>query len=208
MHLEARANNPDEANPVAMKANAAAFKIKTDEDAAKAKALEQKARVAETKAEEFLAKVEASSTNMVTAQNPTHMTTVKQILRWLAVLPGAFAAMIFVNIINGFTVAVIFPQVVDDACKSLFGSLAFVLAAYYIAPKGKFVTAVVVATAYCAVGTFAILVALRSGDTKYSGWTMIIMAVISIIASVVACLFAKSFEDNAQKESLEQTKRS
>ncbi len=62
MHLEARASNPDEPNPVAAKAKADAFKAKTADDATKAKALEQKARVAETKAKEFLAKVEAYST--------------------------------------------------------------------------------------------------------------------------------------------------
>ncbi len=56
MLLEARANNPGATDPVVAKAKAANFRAKADEDATKAKALEQKARVAETKAKEFLAK--------------------------------------------------------------------------------------------------------------------------------------------------------
>jgi hypothetical protein len=62
MLLEDRASNPAEANPVAAKAKAAAFRAKATENATKAKLLEQKARVAETKAEVFLAKAKSAET--------------------------------------------------------------------------------------------------------------------------------------------------
>jgi hypothetical protein len=118
----------------------------------------------------------------------------KSILRWIAVLPGAVVAMIVVNIINGFTVAVIFPEIVDEVCKAWFGSLAFVLAAYYIAPVGKAVTAIVVATTYCAIGLFAMVLDIRSGQPHHPAWFQITTALISVTASVLACALVYSFE--------------
>jgi hypothetical protein len=59
-NLEARASNPASPNYVAAKAEAAAFKAKSDEAATKAKVLEQKATVAKTKAEVFLCKAETA----------------------------------------------------------------------------------------------------------------------------------------------------
>jgi len=77
----------------------------------------------------------------------------KNILRWIAILPGSFIAMILANFLNALTFGFVLPDAVDQIFKSWFGSLAFVGAAHYIAPKGKFVTAIVVASAYCAKRT-------------------------------------------------------
>jgi hypothetical protein len=122
----------------------------------------------------------------------------KNLLRWIAVLPGAVAAMILVNALNGLTVAMIFPVLIDECCKAWFGSLAFVLAAYYIAPKGKFLTAVVVASSYCAIGLFAVLVNIRSGHSDHPIWLQILTAILTVLASVLACTIAWSLDHEKQ----------
>jgi hypothetical protein len=60
MLLQDRAANPNEADYVAAKTKAVAFKAKAAEDANKAKLLEQKATVAKTKAEALLGKAKAA----------------------------------------------------------------------------------------------------------------------------------------------------
>ncbi len=54
MLLEERATNPAEPDPVAIKARAAAFKVKVAESATAAKMLQEQAKIAEAKAEVFL----------------------------------------------------------------------------------------------------------------------------------------------------------
>jgi hypothetical protein len=131
----------------------------------------------------------------------------KNILRWIALLPGAFAAMILANIINAQTVGVFTIGLIDECSKAWFGSLAFVLAAYYIAPKGKVVTAIVVATAYCAIGTFAVVIDLRSDAPHHPFWTQIITVVLSIVASVAGCGFAYCWEKDKISEKLKESQR-
>jgi putative Ca2+/H+ antiporter (TMEM165/GDT1 family) len=132
---------------------------------------------------------------------------VKNTFRWILVLPGAIAAMILVNTLNGLTVAMIFPDFIDEVCKSWFGSLAFVMTSYYIAPNGKVVTAIVVATAYCAIGLFAVVIALRSGESHHPAWIEITTTIISIIASVLACLIVYSFDKDKKSQSLKESQR-
>jgi hypothetical protein len=60
--LEWRADDPFTANPAAAKAYAASFKAKATEDASKSKQFEQNARIAETKAQLFIAKAKAAET--------------------------------------------------------------------------------------------------------------------------------------------------
>ncbi|HZM05056.1 MAG TPA: hypothetical protein VFC44_18805 [Candidatus Saccharimonadales bacterium] len=120
-------------------------------------------------------------------------------IRWILILPGAVAAMILVNIINGWTVAVIFPDFVDDCCKSWFGSLAFVCGAAYIAPKGKAITAIVIATAYCSFGLFGVVMSLRSGHADHATWWEILMTVLTVFASVVACMLVWSMDKHKQR---------
>lgn len=124
----------------------------------------------------------------------------KTILRWIAVIPGSVAAMLVVNIINGFTVAFIFPDVVDEICKAWFGSLVFVMAAHSIAPRGKFVTALVIGTLYAGCGTMAVLIDIRSPHPQHAVWLQILTTVISIAATVFACCLSHAMEkDSAQK---------
>ena len=115
--------------------------------------------------------------------------------------------MILVNALNSLTVGMALPDFIDQCLKSWFGSLAFVGAAYYIAPKGKVVTAIVVATAYCAIGAFAVLLALRSGEAGHPAWVEITMIAISVVASVLACLMAISFENHKKSESLKESQK-
>ena len=122
-------------------------------------------------------------------------------------MPGAFAAMILVNILNGLTVAIIFPDFIDEVCKSWFGSLDFVMAAYYIAPSGKVVTAIVVATTYCAIGIFAVVINLRSGQPDHPAWIEITTTVITVVASVLACMMAYSFDKEKESQSLKESQR-
>jgi hypothetical protein len=128
------------------------------------------------------------------------------VLRWIAILPGAFA-MLLVNTLNALTFGFFLPDFIDQCFKSWFGSMAFVGSAYYIAPKGKVVTTIVVASAYCAIGTFAVLVALRSGQVGHPAWVEITMIVISVIASLLACLVAISFENDKKSESLKEAEK-
>ena len=131
----------------------------------------------------------------------------KIILRWIAVLPGAVAAMILVNIINGLTVGEFTTGFLNESSKAWFGSLAFVGAAYYIAPKGKVVTAIVVATAYCAIGVFAVVIDLESDAPHHPFWLQIITAVLSVVASALACVLAYSFDKDARSEKLKESQR-
>jgi uncharacterized membrane protein len=129
----------------------------------------------------------------------------KAILRWIAVLPGALAAMILVNILNSLTVGEFTTGFLDECSKAWFGSLAFVLAAYYIAPKGKVVTAIVVATAYCAIGTFAVVIDLRSDAPHHPFWIQVITTALSILASVFACGLAYHFEKEKNTKKFRET---
>ena len=128
----------------------------------------------------------------------------KNVLRWISLLPGCFAAMILVNFINAMTFGFVLPDFVDQCLKSWFGSIGFVLAAYYIAPNGKFLTTIVVASAYCAIGTFAVTIALQSGVAHHPAWLEITTTVISIVASVLACIMCHSFESEKKSESLKE----
>jgi phosphatidylglycerophosphate synthase len=126
------------------------------------------------------------------------------VLRWIAVLPGAFAAMILVNTLNALTFGFVLPDFIDQCVKSWFGSMAFVGAVYYIAPKGKVVTTIVVATAYCAFGIFGVLMALRLGEAGRPVWVEITMIVISVAASVLTCLMCREIEQQKVSESLKE----
>ena len=131
----------------------------------------------------------------------------KNIFRWLAVLPGAFVAMILVNTLNALTFGFVLPDFFDECLKSWFGSMAFVGAAYYIAPKGKVITAIIVATAYCALGIFGVLAALNHGEAAHPAWVEITMIIISVAASVLACLIAVSIENDLKSESLKKAEQ-
>lgn len=131
----------------------------------------------------------------------------KNVLRWIFVLPGALLAMILTNILNGLTVSAIFPYFVGEISKSWFGSLVFVMTVYYIAPKGKVVTAVVVATAYCAVGTFAVLVALGSGEAGHPAWLEVTTAIISVAAAVLGCLIVHEQEKHKSSDALKESQK-
>ena len=131
----------------------------------------------------------------------------KTVLRWIGVLPGAILVMLLVNTINALTTGIIFPETVDAICKSWFGSLAFVLAAYYIAPKGKVVTAIVIATAYCVNGTLALFIQLKTGPTEYPAWLLIVSGIITILASISGCILAYCFDKEKQTELLKESQK-
>lgn len=113
--------------------------------------------------------------------------------------------MILVNIINGLTAAIIFPDTVDECCKAWFGSIAFVLAAYYIAPTGKTITAIVVASVYCGIGVFAVLVGWHENRLTHSLWLTIITTVITVLASIFACYYANSLEEETKSNLLKES---
>ncbi len=123
------------------------------------------------------------------------------VLRWIAVLPGAFLAMLIVNTINSFTVAYIFPDFFDECSKAWFGSIAFVAAPGYIAPKGKFVTSLVIGTVYCTLGALGVWFDLRAGIHEHPFWRQILWLGLSIAGSVVGCALAHVLESE-KKDSL------
>lgn len=122
----------------------------------------------------------------------------KPFLRWLAVVPGAIAAMVAVNILNTYAIAWWAPDSLNESIKAWFGSMGLVVAAYYIAPKGKFITSVVVATAYCAIGTFAALLSIKGGESKNPAWLVMVTTALSLGASAVACMVTFSMEKETQ----------
>jgi hypothetical protein len=111
----------------------------------------------------------------------------KNALRWIAVLPGAFLAMLVVNTINWFTAEYVLPDTLDQIGKAWFGSIAFVMAAGYIAPKGKFITSVVVASAYSAIGIFAVILAIANHVQSHPIWLEILTTIVCVFAAVVGC---------------------
>jgi hypothetical protein len=131
----------------------------------------------------------------------------KNILRWIALLPGAVLGMVLANTFNSLTLGFVLPDAIDQICKSWFGSLGFVGAAYYIAPKGKIITTIVVATSYCAIGTFAVVVAIRSGDAGHPAWLEIVNVIVSIAASALVCMVAFDYENDKKSESLKESQR-
>jgi tetratricopeptide (TPR) repeat protein len=79
LRLEARAQNPAEANPAAVKARAAILKVKATEDTTAAKTLEEKARRGEAGAEMFLAKVRLAAAEAQKVGSPVQPRSVVQV---------------------------------------------------------------------------------------------------------------------------------
>ena len=136
----------------------------------------------------------------------------KNVLRWIALLPGAVLAMILVNSFNSIALGYILPDFIpfdftNDLFKSWFGSIAFIAAARYIAPKGKVVTSIVVASAYCSVGTFAVIVAIHTGRLNHPAWEELLMAAVSVLACVNACALIHYFEKENQAKSLAESQK-
>ena len=130
----------------------------------------------------------------------------KNILRWIVVLPGAVLAMWVVNIANTLTEAFIFPHFVDECCKAWFGSLAFICAAGYIAPKGHFITSVVFASVYCGVGIFAAVICFIEKTPDYSPTYIVVTSILSVLACVFGVLLMREFEKHKHDENLKVAK--
>jgi len=93
--------------------------------------------------------------------------------------------MIVVNGLNSITVGQIFPGSINECCKAWFGSMAFVAAAGYIAPRWRVLTSIIVALLYSVGGTVAVVIAIRSGQNDHPAWLEILTTALCVAGAVV-----------------------
>jgi hypothetical protein len=120
-------------------------------------------------------------------------------LRWIAVLPAAILGSLIVQTINAL-LGYFVPDVLMQIWNSWSGFLAFVLAGFYVAPKNKFITALVLTVLYSVfIGAFLVL----GLNPRYHGtpaWLLIVCGVLSLVGATMSCLLAKEMEATKEKE--------
>jgi uncharacterized membrane protein HdeD (DUF308 family) len=83
--------------------------------------------------------------------------------------------------------------------------MAFAAAAGNIAPKAKFITSIVVASAYSAVGIFAVIVAIANHFEDHPKWLMITTTIICIVGAMAGCAMIQAIEEGHKKEELKKS---
>lgn len=114
--------------------------------------------------------------------------TLKNVLRWIAVLPAAIAAMAGVTLL-GYLFSDIDPNY--NPLIGLFASAAFVAGGAYTAPCGKKIVAIVLTTIKCLLPIIGMLISALAdnlGEYKWYEWLNIVAIIAgAIITAVYIC---------------------
>lgn len=124
------------------------------------------------------------------------------VLRWALLLPVACVAILVVNGVVVLTIGTLMPEALTECVKSGFGTFGFIAAAYMMAPRGKFITALIVGSGYNAVGIFVIVVNILQGDNQFPVWEEILMISAAVAATAAACSMAHSYESDRKADLL------
>lgn len=125
---------------------------------------------------------------------PIASDTVRNWLRWVAVLPAAIGAYIAVQIAVG--VVMVFENGLDDGPDyksqlicSIVGPYFLVLAGAKTAPRFRLVTALTLTVLHAAFSCCLIMLVIMSGRSQAASlWWLILSSVIGITASIIACI--------------------
>jgi hypothetical protein len=111
-----------------------------------------------------------------------------QSLRWIAVLPAAIAGFAVAQItvlIGGLFV----PDFLCQLWSAWVCPIGFVLAGVFVAPKFKFVVALILTTLMTAMMSVTIFLVLSSGRVPLNGnkWWFLFTCVASLVAPIWFC---------------------
>jgi hypothetical protein len=123
----------------------------------------------------------------------------KNVLRWLAVLPGAVAASIVVQFINALLNSFVL-DILMQWWNSWAGTFVLIFAGVYIAPSHKFITAIILTVLYAVFIGAMLAAGFLSKLQSTPLWNLIVCAGISLFAAVISCLLAKEMEDARVRE--------
>jgi uncharacterized membrane protein HdeD (DUF308 family) len=130
-------------------------------------------------------------------------TSLREWLRWIAVLPAALGAYIGIQLVVGLVRSL--ETGVDDRpdywsqfISGIAGPYCLVLAGAKTAPRYRFVTALTLTVLHGFVNgslvTLAIVLAWRQSASL---WWLILCCAVGIIASIVACIQMRREEDTS-----------
>jgi hypothetical protein len=109
-----------------------------------------------------------------------------QALRWIAVLPGAIIGFVLAQLA---VIVMLMPDFLGQLWSAWVCPIAFILAGVYIAPKFKFVVALILTALMIAMMSITIFFALLSGDIPGNAnkWWFLVTCIAGLVAPIWVC---------------------
>jgi len=124
-------------------------------------------------------------------------------VRWILVLPGAYGAAKLMHI-TCLATAWLMPDFVVECMQNFFGSIAYVGAAYMIAPNHKVTAAIVVTTLCVFVTILDFFLTFQHTPPEIVWWKFVTFNLLAIIGSIMGCATAaKMKKDEEEKQTAE-----
>ena len=117
-------------------------------------------------------------------------TQIVQALRWIAVLPGAIVAFLIAQvavIVGSFFMPL--PDFLAQLWSAWVCPIAFILAGVYIAPKFKFVVALILTALMTGMIFVTIFIVLSSGHVPGNAnkWLFLFTCIAGLVAPIWVC---------------------